>query len=113
MNIPAGALDQDTEISIELVEAADLPTNVLQAVGEGPVWRLEPSGLRLNEPATISLKFDSGQLSDNERAGGLLCRIPRWPAGAGQDFGTIYHPRFPKFVLHSDRHLNTIDNPTD
>ena len=71
LEIPAGALAEDTDIRIELVQPDDLPEHILQGAGQSQAWRLEPSGLQLDEPATITLTLDSGELTQGESEDGI------------------------------------------
>lgn len=66
LEIPAGALAEDTDIRIELIQSDDLPEHILQGAGQSQAWRLEPSGLQLDEPATITLTLDSGELTSED-----------------------------------------------
>lgn len=57
LDIPPGALGQDTEVSITLVEVGDLPQD-LRAGAVGDVYLLRPEGLVFNEPVAVSLEFE-------------------------------------------------------
>ena len=68
LEIPAGALGEDVDIRIELVQSDDLPEHILKAVGQGPAWRLEPSGLQFSEPAIVTLRLDPSEIDDGINA---------------------------------------------
>ena len=65
--IPAGALAKDTDISVHRVDAATpLPAT---AVACGPEFAIEPAGLALAVPATVTLPFDADTVTDHDRFG--------------------------------------------
>ncbi len=53
LTIPAGALDEDTEISITPVETDN-----------GTVYEFQPDGLVFNEPATATFEVDASEMED-------------------------------------------------
>ena len=53
LTIPAGALDEDTEITITPVET-----------DAGTVYEFQPDGLVFNEPATATYKMDAAEMDD-------------------------------------------------
>ena len=53
LEIPAGALASDTEIAIERVPSEDLDQEIRDAEPVGPVYRLTPDGLVLDEPVKL------------------------------------------------------------
>ncbi len=57
LEIPPGALAEDTDISIREVDPDDLP-DAFADVGEGMGYELEPEGLTFSEPVTVSLSLD-------------------------------------------------------
>lgn len=59
LQIPPGALDQDTAVSIEVAEVDDLPEQLRNLNVVGPVYKLQPEGLRFAEPVTISIELES------------------------------------------------------
>jgi hypothetical protein len=65
LEIPAGALQDPTEIAIApMHDAEPLPAN---AVACGPMFELAPFGLELAKPATLTLPFSETAVADNER----------------------------------------------
>jgi ZU5 domain len=65
MSIPAGALSQTTHIEISAASAIKpLPS---AAVACGPIFDIQPAGLKLAAPATLTLPFDESKVTDNLR----------------------------------------------
>lgn len=63
--IPEGALQDPTDISItQLRDAEPLPKN---SVACGPMFELQPLGLELAKPATLTLPFSQSAVNDNDR----------------------------------------------
>jgi hypothetical protein len=63
--IPAGALAADTEIVVRPTSSTTaLPKT---AVGCGQGFDIEPAGLKLATPATLTLPFDEGTVTDQNR----------------------------------------------
>jgi hypothetical protein len=63
--IPAGAVTADTQITIRPADASTtLPST---AVGCGPAFTIEPSGLKLAMPATLTLPFDETTVTNQDR----------------------------------------------
>ncbi len=63
--IPKGALAADTEITVRPVDSTTaLPKT---AVGCGPGFAIEPAGLKLAVPATLTLPFDETTVTDHDR----------------------------------------------
>jgi hypothetical protein len=65
LTIPAGALSADTEISI--APATNLKPLPTTAVGCGPMFEIQPAGLALAAPATLTLPFDEAVVTDHYR----------------------------------------------
>jgi hypothetical protein len=61
LEIPPGALAEDTDISIREVDPDDLP-DAFADVGEDLGYELEPDGLTFAEPVTVSLSLDPTSL---------------------------------------------------
>jgi hypothetical protein len=61
LEIPPGALVEDTDISIREVDPDDLPDE-FAVVGEGMAYELEPDGLTFTEPVAVSLSLDPSSL---------------------------------------------------
>jgi len=55
LEIPAGALDSDTEIAVSYAESEELPESLREIEGAGPGYHLQPDGLTFNDPVTVSL----------------------------------------------------------
>jgi hypothetical protein len=65
LNIPAGALDTDTEIEIKPATAKTaLPSTAVEC---GPEFEVSPPGIKLAKPATITLPFSEQTITDNYR----------------------------------------------
>ncbi len=60
ITIPAGALDSDTTVSIEGGALSDLPASLRT---NATAWRLAPSGLTFNVPATVTIPRDDASVS--------------------------------------------------
>lgn len=65
LSIPAGALAQETEISI--APATNLKPLPQTAVGCGPMFEIQPAGLHLGAAATLTLPFDEAIVTDHYR----------------------------------------------
>jgi hypothetical protein len=59
LDIPAGALEEDTEIGISVVSFEEWPEGISL---NGPVYRLEPAGLAFQQPITVRLEIDQERL---------------------------------------------------
>lgn len=66
LQIPAGALQETTEISIDVVSNDDVPEDVRNSGGSGPAWKLEPSGLTFDQPITVSVELAGSVDQDSE-----------------------------------------------
>jgi hypothetical protein len=63
--IPPGALSADTDISIRRAGATTpLPTTAVEC---GPEFSIEPAGLKLAVPASLTVPFDETTVTDNDR----------------------------------------------
>ena len=63
--VPAGALSADTEITIHPASSdTALPQTAVRC---GPEFTVEPAGLKLAAPASITLPFDEGTVTDQDR----------------------------------------------
>jgi hypothetical protein len=65
LEIPAGALGEKTEI--EITPATGLAPLPPTAVGCGPIFDIQPAGLALATPATLTLPFDESKVLENYR----------------------------------------------
>ena len=63
--IPAGALSEKTEI--EITPATGVAPLPAAAVGCGPIFDIQPAGLALATPATLTLPFDESKVTENYR----------------------------------------------
>jgi len=61
LEIPAGALAEDTRITIQEVDAGDMPDEFAD-LGEGMGYELSPEGLTFAEPVMVSLTLDPASL---------------------------------------------------
>ena len=64
LDIPAGALDEEAEITITAVSVDDLPEELREASGPGPAYLLEPDGLEFDEPVAVTLELNRSELDD-------------------------------------------------
>ncbi len=64
LDIPAGALGEEAEITITAVSVGELPEELREASGPGPAYRLEPDGLEFSEPVPVTLELDRSELDD-------------------------------------------------
>jgi hypothetical protein len=71
LEIPAGALPEDTEISISEVAEDEWPEAIRELEPEGKVLRLDPNGLEFSEPATIKFRIDPDGIEGTESENGL------------------------------------------
>jgi len=65
LTIPAGALSEKTEI--EIAPATDLAPLPAAALSCGPMFDIQPAGLALATPATLTLPFDESKVTENYR----------------------------------------------
>lgn len=65
---PAGAVSADTEVSAQAVDPDDIPWDLPESVNVVSAYRLEPSGLTLDEPAVLRLSrsFDDHVLEGED-----------------------------------------------
>lgn len=70
LEIPRGAVDEGTEISVTSVPLEQLPEalQVLRGVGDG--YRLEPEGLEFSESVAVSLELDADEIAEVQGEGG-------------------------------------------
>jgi len=61
LTIPPGAED-DVEIAVTAIPEAELPAALSELAGAGGGYSLEPDGLELARPATVTLELDSDEL---------------------------------------------------
>ena len=64
LDIPAGALDDEVEITMTAVSVDELPEALREVSESGPAYRLEPDGLVFNEPVPVALELDRSELDD-------------------------------------------------
>ncbi|MCH7662395.1 MAG: hypothetical protein IH859_00825 [Chloroflexi bacterium] len=69
LEIPPGAISEDTTISITLTALDDLPDDLRDAPGADLGYRLEPDGLIFSQPVTVSLAIDSQELFTEDDEG--------------------------------------------
>ncbi len=72
LDIPAGALDGEVEITITTVSVDDLPEALREASGSGPAYRLEPDGLVFNEPVPVTLELGKDDLPEDQPENGTF-----------------------------------------
>lgn len=70
LEIPAGALKADKEISISVVSLDELPAEFAQLENLGAAYHLEPDGLEFEQPIEVSLQIETlGSLRDQIESG--------------------------------------------
>ena len=72
LEIPAGALDEDTEIGITVVSTADIPEQVIGIEGIGTVYKLEPSGLEFSKPIFVNFTLGTESLVSEDSMRGVF-----------------------------------------
>ena len=64
LEIPPGALTEDTTITVTAVAFDDLPSHLQEQTDGGPGFRLEPDGLEFNEPIEVALQVSQTASQD-------------------------------------------------
>ncbi|HEY69377.1 MAG TPA: hypothetical protein G4O08_02210, partial [Anaerolineae bacterium] len=82
LEIPPGALAENTRISIREVDPDDLPDEFAE-VGEGMGYELEPEGLVFIEPVTVSLSLDPESLEAEGGDGYEVFALLSWSEANG------------------------------
>jgi YVTN family beta-propeller protein len=83
LEIPPGALPRDTRVTVRVVPPGEWTENV-QALGpRGPVYSVEPDGLKLNKPAKLTLRLDPEDLAGLDLTKGYpyFMLFSRWADG--------------------------------
>lgn len=73
--IPAGALDEELEVSIEIVEPPDGSPEAVR----GATFELQPEGVPFAEPVVLEVRYDDASLADAVEEDAL--RIHVWSSG--------------------------------
>jgi hypothetical protein len=68
-SVPADAVPAGTDISITAVPNADAPEPLRNLQGAGTVYKIEPSGMTLNEPARAALTLNMDDIDDFDGTG--------------------------------------------
>lgn len=76
LEIPDGAVDDDTEITITAVPNEELPDELANLQGGGPGYTLEPDGLQFDEPVTATLELPVADLEG-------------WPEDGADGYGLV------------------------
>ena len=63
LEIPAGALTEDTTVSIRVLSEDEWTDAIKELHPVGPVYSLEPDGLTFQKPVTVKLALDSSLYS--------------------------------------------------
>ena len=66
IEVPAGALDEDTPIAVTPIDEAVHPWAV-----PGTVYRFEPAGLAFNQPVTLTMRYDPAYVTASEPEAGI------------------------------------------
>ncbi len=69
LEVPPGALEADTRISIQAVSNDDLPDDVAAGAEGAVAYRLEPDGLRFSKPVIATLRLDPEELVSADEEG--------------------------------------------
>ena len=64
LTIPAGALKEDTNISIEVVPESDYPEQFAELPPTGAVYNLQPDGLEFNYPVELNIDMPANEVND-------------------------------------------------
>lgn len=66
LTFPSGAVPADTEVTVVVIhKEADLPEALRDAGIAFPSYRLEPSGLKLDRPARVSIRLDDATFPED------------------------------------------------
>ncbi len=76
LEIPPNALAQDTTVTILELSSEDRPAELVDGESADFYYRLEPAGLELLEPAVLTLRVDSGDISGPSLEDGIPALIP-------------------------------------
>ena len=93
LEVPPGALAEDTTISIRRITPSELPESLnADAFGE-PFYRLEPEGLQFSEPVRTQIVLEDQQPTDVAEVGVVSRTFFSWDADnglepLGEHFGT-------------------------
>ncbi len=69
LDVPPGALEADTQISIRTVSSDDLPDGLAEGVEGSVAYRLEPDGLTFSKPVIATLRLDQEGLASPDQEG--------------------------------------------
>lgn len=69
LEIPNGAVDESTEITITAVAQGELPEPLNTVRGAGTGYRLEPDGLEFSEPVAVTLELSRAELEGEPENG--------------------------------------------
>ncbi len=84
LEIPAGALSGDITAVVTSVAADEPPQELRELAQGGPAYRLEPDGLELSLPITVSLRLAEEDLSPDHPEDGTLAYLLLTQAADGQ-----------------------------
>lgn len=90
IEIPEGALDDPSEVTISTVAAEELPEPLASVRGVGHAYRLEPDGLEFSEPVAVTLVLSRSDLDEAENSLAAYALVTQGADGdlellAGQD----------------------------
>ena len=71
LEIPPGALDEDTQISITSAEPDDLPDSLRQLADPEMIYQLQPDGLRFNQAVTVTIDIPTDAFPAPESEEGI------------------------------------------
>ncbi|HEY70826.1 MAG TPA: hypothetical protein G4O08_09600 [Anaerolineae bacterium] len=83
IEIPPGALSEDTEISIRAVPKEDLPDELAELEGADDGYLLQPDGLTFEDPITVTWEIDPADLVVEGQEGFHAQAIVSWSEQTG------------------------------
>ena len=72
LEVPPGALGQDTQIKVTTVSKDQLHEDLRELAGDGPAYRLEPDGLVFSQPVPISVRVPREALPADLAEGSIV-----------------------------------------
>ena len=72
LEIPPGALGEDTEITVTAIPVDELPEALREDADGGPAYRLEPDGLEFSQPVAVSLELGKADLPEDQPENGTF-----------------------------------------
>lgn len=76
LEIPPGALREDTEIAVQKLDESEIPADLAGAPLAGAVFRLEPDGQEFSAPVTMALTLGEDDLAEARAGSGISRSSP-------------------------------------